>query len=155
MFAISLIVLFPFFLSMITSLKTMAEIQSSEFVFFPENLRFENYINAFNKGDWLRYFFNSAFISVSAVVGSLLFNSIAGYAFARLNFRFRKTLFTLALVGMMVPPQITMIPVFIMMKHIPLFGGNNILGQGGVGWINSYWGAYNATFGRIFRSVPL
>jgi multiple sugar transport system permease protein len=85
MFAISLIVLFPFFLSMITSLKTMAEIQSSEFVFFPENLRFENYINAFNKGDWLRYFFNSAFISVSAVVGSLLFNSIAGYAFALLR----------------------------------------------------------------------
>lgn len=140
MSVISLGILFPFILTVITSFKSMAEIQAEKFIFFPEKIRFENYINAFNKGNWSRYFFNSAFVSVAAVGGSLLFNSMAGYAFARLKFRYRNPLFMFALIGMMVPPQLTMIPVFIMMKNIPLFGGNNIFGQGGIGWINSYWG---------------
>ncbi|HUV06242.1 MAG TPA: carbohydrate ABC transporter permease, partial [Spirochaetia bacterium] len=101
---------------------------------------FENYPLAMKKGNWPRYFFNSAYISITSVALSLLFNSIAGYAFARLRFRGRDVLFLFALLGLMIPPQVTMVPLFIMMKNMPLFGGNNILGQGGVGWLNSYWG---------------
>jgi multiple sugar transport system permease protein len=41
---------------------------------------------------------------------------------------------------MMIPGQITMIPVFILLKRMPLFGGNNLFGSGGSGWLNTYWG---------------
>ena len=49
-------------------------------------------------------------------------------------------LFMLALVGMMIPQQVTMLPNFVAMKYFPLAGGNNILGQGGTGLINTYAG---------------
>jgi multiple sugar transport system permease protein len=75
-----------------------------------------------------------------AVVVSLIINSIAGFAFARLEFKGRNILFFLTLIGLMVPQQVTMIPVFLILKHIPLAGGNNIWGEGGLGWIDSYMG---------------
>ena len=89
-------------------------------------------------GDWLNYFKNSIVITVVVVVGSLIVNSIAGYAFARLNFRGRNVLFMIILIGMMVSPQSIVIPQFVMLRSFPLAGGNNILGQGGTGLLDSY-----------------
>ena len=63
------------------------------------------------------------------VIGSLFFNSLAGFAFARLYFRGRDVIFIVFLAGMMIPPQSTILPQYLIMKLIPLAGGNNILGQ--------------------------
>ncbi len=71
---------------------------------------------------------------------SLIINSLAGYSFARLKFRGRNILFMITLFGIMVPPQITILPVFVILKYVPLAGGNNIFGQGGLGWIDSHMG---------------
>jgi multiple sugar transport system permease protein len=49
-------------------------------------------------------------------------------------------LFVLVLATLMVPYQVTIIPQFVIVRHMPLFGGNDLFGQGGIGWINSYWG---------------
>ena len=89
-------------------------------------------------GDWLLYFKNSFIITFITVIGSLLINSMAGYSFARLKFRGRDFLFLMVLMGMMVSPQSIVIPQFVIMRSVPLFGGNNILGQGGTGLLNSY-----------------
>jgi multiple sugar transport system permease protein len=140
MFILSLVMLFPFFLMVMTSFKTMAEIQSSTFTLLPKNFNFINYVEAMSRGDWGRYFYNSFFITIVTVGVSLIINSMSGYAFARLHFRGRDTLFVIALIGMMVPPQVTMVPLFIILKNFPLVGGNNLLGQGGMGWVNSYMG---------------
>jgi multiple sugar transport system permease protein len=140
MFIMSLVMLFPFFLMVTTSLKTMAEIQSSTFTVFPKCLNFINYVKAMGHGDWGLYFFNSFLITTVTVLVSLVINSMAGFAFARLHFPGRDTLFIIALIGMMVPPQVTMVPLFIILKNFPLAGGNNIWGQGGMGWVNSYMG---------------
>lgn len=140
MFILSLVMLFPFFLMVMTSFKTMAEIQSSTFTLFPKHFDWINYIEAMTRGDWARYFFNSFFVTLVTVVVSLIINSMSGYAFARLHFRGRDTLFVFALIGMMVPHQVTMVPLFIILKNFPLVGGNNLLGQGGMGWVNSYMG---------------
>jgi multiple sugar transport system permease protein len=70
----------------------------------------------------------------------VLLSALAGYAFARLRFPGNKLLFLLVLATLMVPYQVTIIPLFVIIRHMPLFGGNDILGQGGIGWINSYWG---------------
>jgi multiple sugar transport system permease protein len=150
MFILSLVMLFPFFLMVMTSFKTMAEIQSSTFTFFPQNFNFINYVEAMSRGDWGRYFYNSFFVTIVTVGVSLIINSMSGYAFARLHFRGRDTLFVIALIGMMVPPQVTMVPLFIILKNFPLVGGNNLFGQGGMGWVNSYMGMILPYIGGAF-----
>lgn len=135
-----LIFLIPLFLMILTSLKSMPEIMASQFVWKPEQWLFSNYREAMEKGDWLVYFKNTFLVTVITVAISLVLNSMAGYGFARIPFRGRNTLFFFALTGMMVPQQITMIPVFINLKNFPLVGGNDILGHGGSGMINTYAG---------------
>ncbi len=138
--AFSLIMLTPLFMMFFTSFKTMDEIRSPIFSILPQKFTFDNYFKAFAAGEWNIYFMNSIIITLCAVVFSVLFNSIAGYAFARLKFRGSKILFLLLLVGLMMPPQVTLLPTFLIMKTFPFAGGNNIFGQGGFGLINSYLG---------------
>lgn len=133
----SLIMLTPVLMMISTSFKTEGEIHSAVFHFLPESFAFTNYVDAMNTGNWLIYFRNSLIITGVSVVFSLLFNSIAGFAFARLNFPGSKLLFTFLLVGLMMPPQVTMLPTFLVMTNFPLMGGNNLFGQGGSGLMNT------------------
>jgi multiple sugar transport system permease protein len=138
---LSVCMFIPFLIMFSTSLKSMAEIFSRGGLirfFVPKEVHWENYITAFTTvGNWGRYFYNTIRITVLTVGISLCINSLAGYAFARLSFPFRDQLFFAGLVGMMIPPQATMIPVFFILKNFPLAGGNNILGQGGMGFLNT------------------
>lgn len=135
-----LVFLIPFFLMILTSLKSMPEILASRFVWKPEKWLFANYIEAMKKGDWEVYFANTFIVTVITVAISLVLNSMAGYGFARIPFRGRDVLFFFTLTGMMIPQQITMIPVFVNLKNFPLAGGNDLLGHGGTGMINTYAG---------------
>lgn len=137
---LSLLTLFPLFLMLLTSVKSIGEINAESFVFIPEKILFSNYVEAMQRGDWLVYFKNTVIVTGITVIISLVINSLAGYGFARIPFKGKNTLFFLAMVGMMIPGQVTMIPVFIQLKNFPLMGGNNILGQGGTGLINTYAG---------------
>lgn len=134
---ISLIMLIPVLMMISTSFKTEGEIHSAVFHFLPEALSLNNYIEAMKTGNWIVYFKNSLIITGISVVFSLLFNSIAGFAFARLHFRGSNLLFTFLLIGLMMPPQVTMLPTFLVMAKFPLFGGNNIFGAGGSGLVNT------------------
>lgn len=134
---VALLMIFPVAMMVSTSLKTAGEIKSTEFSFVPRTLYTENYVIAMRTGNWPTYFKNSIIITVTAVILSLLFNSIAGFAFARLRFRGSKILFMFILIGLMMPPQVTMLPTFLIMAKFPLVGGNNLLGQGGSGFINT------------------
>jgi multiple sugar transport system permease protein len=137
---VCLLYLVPFFFMLLTAVKTLPEIMSSKFIFFPKKVMFSNFVDAMHRGNWLRYLTNSLVITVLTVFISLVVNSTAGYAFARIPFKFRNTLFLFALTGMMVPSQVTMIAVFIILRNIPFVGGNNFFGQGGTGLINTYAG---------------
>jgi multiple sugar transport system permease protein len=136
--AISLLTLIPLLTAFFTSLKSDAELNAAATTFLPEAWQWANYRLAWQAADWGIYFRNSMIVTVSAVVGSLLFNSLSGYAFARLTFKGRDLIFVLLLVGLMVPGQVTIIPQFIIMKMVPFFGGNDWLGQGGTGWLNTH-----------------
>ena len=136
----SLVMLIPIIMMFMTSFKTMAEIQSPVFHLLPERFSLDNYRDAMSTGEWTVYFKNSLVITLTAVVLSLLFNSIAGYAFARLRFRGARVMFLLLMVGLMMPPQVNMLPTFLIMAKFPLAGGNNLLGAGGTGLINTYAG---------------
>jgi multiple sugar transport system permease protein len=90
-------------------------------------------------GDW-RWFANSAFVAISVTVLQTFFNALAAYVFAKRRFPGRDAIFMVFLATMMVPGQVTLIPNYIITKHIPLFGGNDFFGNGGHGWLDSYWG---------------
>lgn len=134
-----IITLLPIIFVIFTAFKTDPEISLSGFKWLPSSFtNFENFIQAWYMGDWLGYFKNSVIITVVVVAGSLVINSLAGYAFARLDFKGKNILFMAVLMGMMVSPQSIIIPQFVMLRSFPLVGGNNILGQGGTGLLDSY-----------------
>lgn len=137
---LTLIIAFPFVVMLSTSLQTKTEIFSPSADLIPDKLLFSNYVEAMQSADWLRYFWNSFLITFIVVAVSLVINSMAGYVFARIPFRFSKPLFMLILAGMMIPPQVTMIPVFSMLRSFPLVNGNDIFGNGGSGLLNTYAG---------------
>ncbi|GGD93928.1 carbohydrate ABC transporter permease [Paenibacillus nasutitermitis] len=137
---ISVIVALPFVMMILSSFKTMAEIQSPVFRILPESFSFDNYWEAMRQGNWARYFSNSFIITAITVSLGLLTMSLAGYAFARLNFKGRDLLFFFSLIGLMIPEQVILVPVFLKIKEFPLVGGNDLWGNGGIGFLNSYWG---------------
>lgn len=131
---------FPLFLTISVSLQTMPEVYASTPVLWPHAPQWHNYANAMRNGNWPRYLFNSAYVTVITVAISLCINSTAGYAFARIPFKGKRVLFPIILIGMMIPPQVTMIPVFTMLRGVPFAGGNDATGQGGLGLLNTYAG---------------
>lgn len=131
---------FPLLMTVSVSLQTMNEVYSPDLNLVPEKFQFQNYSEAMHNGDWGRYFCNSIVVTVATVLISLLINSMSGFVFARISFRGREPLFMLILIGMMVPAQVTLIPVFLLIRSIPFAGGNNWLGQGGTGLMNAHAG---------------
>lgn len=131
---------FPLVMTISVSLQTMSEVYSPDLNLIPDVLQFVNYRTAMTTGSWARYFQNSLVVTVITVIISLVINSMSGFVFARIPFRGREPLFMLILIGMMIPAQVTLIPVFLLIRSVPFAGGNNALGQGGTGLINTYAG---------------
>lgn len=160
---VSVIMAFPLLIVISTAIKPDSEMILSEFRLLPRTIQLRNFISAFEYGPWGRYYFNSVFVTVITVLGSLVLNSLAGFSFARLRFPGRELIFFIFLLGMMVPYQSIVIPQFVILRSIPLAGGNNILGQGGQGWLDSYWALIvpflSGSFGiflcrQFFLSIP-
>jgi multiple sugar transport system permease protein len=136
----ALTMLLPFVWMLSTSLKPPEQLFTVPPTWLPNPPRWDTYARAMNAGDFGRYALNSLFLAVATMLTNVSLSALAGYAFARLRFAGRRPLFVLVLATLMVPYQVTIIPQFIIVRHIPLFGGNDAWGQGGIGWINSYWG---------------
>jgi multiple sugar transport system permease protein len=134
------VMLLPFVWMLSTSLKPADQLFTVPPTWWPRTLEWDNYVKAMEAGNFGRYALNSLFLAVANVVTNVGLSALAGYAFARLRFPGKTVLFVLVLATLMVPYQVTIIPQFVIIRHIPLFGGNDVLGQGGIGWINSYWG---------------
>ena len=94
--------------------------------FFPESVTLDHYAVLFTRLDVLRYFINSFLISTAVTFISLLFNSMAGYAFAKYRFPGRNRLFKLLISTMVIPAQVTMLPLFLMLNKMGLI--NTYLG---------------------------
>ena len=131
---------FPFVMTVSVSLQTMREVYSPAPVVLPRPPQFANYSTAMSNGNWPLYFFNSSVITLVTVLVSLVINSMSGFVFARVPFRGRNALFIAILDGMMIPPQVTLIPVFTMLRSVPFAGGNDAMGNGGSGLLNTHAG---------------
>ena len=134
----AILMITPFVWMVLTAFKSNLEI--AKFGWLPSELRWRNFVEAMQTAPFLRYFRNSLFIAVGETAFTLAVCTTAGYALAKLPIRGGKTLLNYFIVLLLVPFQIILVPLFLIVKSIPLFGGNNILGHGGIGWLNSWWG---------------
>lgn len=80
----------------------------------------ENFINLFERGQILRWFFNSFYIACFVTVFNLFFSSLAGYTLAKKIFPGRRAIFWMIISTMMIPGQVTLVPIFIMMTKMRL-----------------------------------
>ncbi|MFF1822247.1 carbohydrate ABC transporter permease [Kribbella sp. NPDC058245] len=134
----ALLMVTPFLWMVLTAFKSEAEIL--KFSWLPGELRWSNFSEAMQTAPFLRYFRNSALIAIGETAFTLVVCTTAGYALAKMPLRGGKAMLGYFIVLLLVPFQIILVPLFMIVKSIPLFGGNNIIGQGGIGWLNSWWG---------------
>jgi multiple sugar transport system permease protein len=126
----------PFIWMVTTSLKAPNAVFTYPPELLPRELNFENYTMLFTLVPFGRYFVNTLFITVMTVVGQIAITSLAAYGFARLRFMGRDFLFIICLATMMVPYQVTLIPLFLIVF--------------GLGWINTYQGLIIPGISSVF-----
>jgi ABC-type glycerol-3-phosphate transport system permease component len=112
-------VLFPFFWMLSTSFKTLEDYAANPFG-PPASLVIGNVTEAWEIGSFLRLYVNSLFITLVSVTGLVTICGMAGYAFAHFRFPAKSFLFFYFLAGMMIPPQVILIPAFKMMSLMGL-----------------------------------
>ena len=151
---LAIIFVFPFIWSFLTSVKSTTEVFDPG-ITLPSVWRFDNYVQAVESYNLLRYLYNSIFVSVVVAVAHLALASTAGYAFSRLQFPGRDMLFVAVVATLMVPSQATLVPLFVLVKHWPLLGDNNIWGQGGFGMLDSYWALTIPLFATAYGAFLL
>lgn len=133
----ALVMVAPFVWMVLTALKSSGEVSS--FSWLPRHVSWSNFTDAFNAAPFLQYFANSFVLTVGETALTLLFCTMAGYALAKAPIRGSRFILGYFIALMMVPFQIILVPLFLLVKSIPFFGGNDIFGQGGTGWLNSWW----------------
>lgn len=136
--AITGLVLMPFYWMVASSLKDFQQVLSFPPAWFPSPIAWGNYIDLFTKQPFHLYLFNSLYIAVLVTAGTCLFAAMAGYAFAKIEFPWRNTIFLILLSSMMIPTEVTAVPLFIGLSrfglvdtHFPLIVPP-ILGAGGM-----------------------
>ena len=122
--ALALMMMAPFLWMLLTSLKTQQEAFQYPPTLLPERPQWRNYTQLFTQVPFGRYFLNTLIVTAAVVLGQLLVSSLAAYAFARLKFMGRDTIFLFYLATMMVPFQITLIPLYLLVFQL--------------GWVNTY-----------------
>jgi multiple sugar transport system permease protein len=131
----------PFVYMVSSSFQPLSELFSYPPKWIPTNPTLENYTGFFSSGHQIgRWILNSVITTGAITVAQLFFSSLMAYTFAKRKFPGRDFLFFLLLATMMFPFQVIIIPNYLILKVIPGFGGNDLAGVGGHGWLDSYWG---------------
>ena len=148
---LAIVVGFPIYWMVIVSISPASEVYSWPLHLWPTAPTLEHYVEVFTRQDLQlpRWFLNSVIVSVGATTVTLLLTSLTAYGFARLEFPGRDTLFIILLFAIMVPAQVTLIPVFLLVRQL--------------GWLDSYnaliWPVVANVFGvfllrQFFLGVP-
>ncbi|AIC96177.1 MULTISPECIES: carbohydrate ABC transporter permease [Shouchella] len=121
----AIVMIIPFFWMVSTSFKSYLESMQIPPTLFPEQFHFDNYARVFESADFLTYYANTIFVTVARTASQLFLCSMAAYAFARLDFPFKNTLFLVILSVLMVPIQVILIPNYALLSQF--------------GWINTFY----------------
>ncbi|MCY4073598.1 MAG: carbohydrate ABC transporter permease [Chloroflexi bacterium] len=140
----SIVFLMPFVYVVSTSLKTAGDVYTFPPEFIPDPVQWANYPEALTAMPFDVFFFNTIFLAVGRIIGLTLSCSLAGFAFAKLRWKGRNTLFFIVLLTLMIPVEVTLIPRYILFSKL--------------GWVGSFapllvpgFFAENAFFVFLFR----
>lgn len=132
----SILMVIPFYWSVSTSLKLEQNVFASPPQWWPNPLTWVNYIQVITRIHFFQYFANSVFVSAVVTLGHVFFDTLAGYAFAKLRFPFRDQIFFIMLLALMVPFQVNLIPIYKIMATFH--------------WIDTYWALIIPNLTSIF-----
>ncbi len=117
-FALVGIFVFPFLVMLTTAFKPEAEIFTTPPRLFPSTFTLDNFVGAFEAMPVARYFFNTVFVTSLTVLGSLVACPLVAYSLAKVNWIGQKPLMVAVLATMMLPPQVTMIPLYMLWGEV-------------------------------------
>jgi len=120
----SFLFMLPFAWTVFSSLKSPSELYMFPPRLFPETLRFSNYVEVFEVAPFGRWLWNTVFVAVISTFGSVFSAALTGYSFARFRYPGRDALFMLTLSTMMLPSEVTLIPLYLLFNKI--------------GWLDTY-----------------
>ena len=127
---ITVIMVFPLFWMVSTALKTEAETMGAKLVFWPAKMQFQNFNYVIDSVPFFRYMINTAVVTAMQMASELILGIMAAYAFSKGRFHGKHFLFIVVLGAMMIPLQVTFIPLYIVIAR--------------VGLMNTYWGIWIA-----------
>lgn len=147
----SVIFLIPLFWMISTSLKPESQIMTVPVQWLPKPPQWRNYIDAVKAFPFFRYFWNTSFLAILNVAGTLFSASLVAYSFSKLRWKGRNQLFYITIATMFIPSQVLIIPTYLIFSKL--------------GWINTYLplvvpafcggGAFNIFLLRqFFVSIP-
>ena len=131
-----LVALYPFLWLLTTSTKTYSEAITWPPTMFGANPSFDNYVKVFHISGFVRSILNSVIYSVVGAFLTILLSTMAAYGFSRYRFKGRKVLFFIVLATLMVPSQVTLIPIFLTLSQLD--------------WINTFQGLIVPGIGSAF-----
>ncbi|MEZ0537498.1 carbohydrate ABC transporter permease [Caldicellulosiruptoraceae bacterium PP1] len=120
----ALLTIVPYLISVLTSIKPVEE--ATKLSLNLDKVSLEAYRYIIKEFPFVRWLINSTIVAICVTAGNLLFNSMAAYALARLNFPFKKGIFYIILATMMIPGQVLLVPIYLTLNKF--------------GWIDSYKG---------------
>lgn len=123
---ITLIMLFPIYWMIISSLKTSAELLLTVPTLWPKEFQWANFPNVLNRAPFARYLFNTLVTTFFIMAGEIIIGVLAAYGFSKGSFKGKNGLFLLVLGALMIPIQVTFVPIYVMVSRL--------------GWINSFPG---------------
>ncbi|NTW40438.1 MAG: carbohydrate ABC transporter permease [Cellulomonadaceae bacterium] len=119
-------VITPFLWMALSSVKPEGEIRQVPPTWWPQTFTLDNFRELFSRLDFPQFFANSALVAVAVTLGNLVFCSMLGYAFAKIDFWGRDWLFRIVLGTLMIPGMVTLVPLFVLVSNL--------------GMVNTYWG---------------
>jgi multiple sugar transport system permease protein len=146
---IALLFVIPFAQMLLASLSPAEELVKFPPPFIPSRITFDGFVALFTTTDAVRWLANSTIVSVVSIVSHVVLCSLAGYGFARLQFRGRNVGFFMIVATIMIPTQLLMIPTYIMFSKLGLV---NTLAAAFVPWLASAFGIF--LMRQFFLSIP-
>lgn len=147
---VGLLFLLPFVWTVLTSLKTQEEIFAIPIVWISEHFQWGNYVEAVNMIPFFRYLWNTVLVAGVSVIGVVLICPLVAYGFSRIQFKGRNTLFYFMLATLMLPYQVTLIPLYVLYNNLGLLDSFWPL------WLGAWFGMATNVFmvRQFFMNLP-
>jgi len=112
----------PFMWLIATSLKSLNEISNSTLTLLPRHYHWDNYIRVFERIPYVRFSLNTLYVTVMSVIGQIISSTLVAYSLTKIDWQGKKLIFPIVIATMLIPYQVTLIPLYIIFQKLHLVG---------------------------------